>query len=297
MDEVLRIFVLGVEWFALWLERSPLHVAWPVLFIFLFQVFLSIVHVFQWYARGMLLRINCDYPITTSKESDPCKNKTLGEWHRCHQHRHRWQRLTDGHVVDPDLPRWQTIGPGGIRMERPDRYGEGMLRARSRKIGLLYHRGYARRPWEVKRLVPELIADYRNRWRELRAQVNPGASRGRACRGIQGRPPQAVVLRRNDARVPAAEDFEAWELVGPDGLRTVSLPGGDLAVWQPDEIERSYQGECKYVDCSGGEVAQVRIPEEALNQVWEPLQPMERGQRLALRSSGLVTRPGRSGRA
>jgi hypothetical protein len=34
MDEVLRIFVLGIEWFALWLERSPLHVAWPVLFVF-----------------------------------------------------------------------------------------------------------------------------------------------------------------------------------------------------------------------------------------------------------------------
>lgn len=33
--------------------------------------------------------------------------------------------------------------------------------------------------------------------------------------------------------VPADEGFEAWELVGPDGLRTVSLPGGDLAVWQP----------------------------------------------------------------
>jgi hypothetical protein len=33
MDEVLRIFVLGIEWFALWLERSPLHVAWPVLFV------------------------------------------------------------------------------------------------------------------------------------------------------------------------------------------------------------------------------------------------------------------------
>jgi hypothetical protein len=101
MDEVLRIFVLGIEWFALWLERSLLHVAWPVLYVVLFQVFLSIVHVFQWYARGMLLRVACDYPITTSKGSDPCKNKTLGEWHRCHQHRHRWQRLTDGHVVDP----------------------------------------------------------------------------------------------------------------------------------------------------------------------------------------------------
>lgn len=35
--------------------------------------------------------------------------------------------------------------------------------------------------------------------------------------------------------VPADEGFEAWELVGPDGMRTVSLPGGDLAVWQPGE--------------------------------------------------------------
>jgi hypothetical protein len=38
-----------------------------------------------------------------------------------------------------------------------------MIRARSRTIGLLYHNGYARRPSEVKRLVPELIADYRTR--------------------------------------------------------------------------------------------------------------------------------------
>lgn len=35
---------------------------------------------------------------------------------------------------------------------------------------MLYHRGYARRPGEIKRLVPELIGDYRNRWRELREQ-------------------------------------------------------------------------------------------------------------------------------
>lgn len=37
--------------------------------------------------------------------------------------------------------------------------------------------------------------------------------------------------------VPADEGFEAWEFVGPDGLRTVSLPGGDLTVWQPGEAK------------------------------------------------------------
>lgn len=34
-------------------------------------------------------------------------------------------------------------------------------------------------------------------------------------------------------RIPADEVYEAWELAGPDGLRAVSLPGGDLAIWQP----------------------------------------------------------------
>ena len=34
--------------------------------------------------------------------------------------------------------------------------------------------------------------------------------------------------------VPADEGFEAWELVGRDGLRVVCLPGGELAVWMPE---------------------------------------------------------------
>lgn len=35
-------------------------------------------------------------------------------------------------------------------------------------------------------------------------------------------------------RVPVSEDHEAWNIVGPAGLRIVSLPGGDLAIWSPD---------------------------------------------------------------
>lgn len=33
--------------------------------------------------------------------------------------------------------------------------------------------------------------------------------------------------------VEADADYEPWTLTGPDGLRLVSLPGGDLAVWTP----------------------------------------------------------------
>lgn len=32
--------------------------------------------------------------------------------------------------------------------------------------------------------------------------------------------------------VPADEQYEAWELVENDGIRVVSMPGGDLAIWQ-----------------------------------------------------------------
>jgi Family of unknown function (DUF6188) len=35
-------------------------------------------------------------------------------------------------------------------------------------------------------------------------------------------------------RVPGSSEYEAWELAGPAGLRVVSVPGGDLAIWQPD---------------------------------------------------------------
>jgi hypothetical protein len=36
------------------------------------------------------------------------------------------------------------------------------------------------------------------------------------------------------------------------------------------------------VDCPGGEVTQVRIPKEALHQMWEPLQPVQRCRVLEL---------------
>lgn len=58
----------------------------------------------------------------------------------------------------------------GVRKERPDRHGEGTIRSRSRSIGLLYYRGYARKPAQVRRVVPELVRDYRHRWEELREQ-------------------------------------------------------------------------------------------------------------------------------
>lgn len=35
--------------------------------------------------------------------------------------------------------------------------------------------------------------------------------------------------------VPGGEQYEAWSLTAESGLRLVSLPGGDLAVWWPQQ--------------------------------------------------------------
>jgi hypothetical protein len=79
--------------------------------------------------------------------------------------------------------------------------GRELSAARSRSIGLLYYRGYARRPSEMKRLGPELIADYRNRWTELREQFRQWRSgeRGEANQAIRRSGVAAAVATMRDA--------------------------------------------------------------------------------------------------
>lgn len=33
--------------------------------------------------------------------------------------------------------------------------------------------------------------------------------------------------------VPGTQDYEPWELTGPNGLKVVSEPGGELSIWRP----------------------------------------------------------------
>lgn len=33
-------------------------------------------------------------------------------------------------------------------------------------------------------------------------------------------------------QVPCGEDFEPWEAYGPEGLKLVAVPGGDLSIWR-----------------------------------------------------------------
>jgi Family of unknown function (DUF6188) len=37
-------------------------------------------------------------------------------------------------------------------------------------------------------------------------------------------------------RVSPAPKFESWTVAGPDGLRLVSMPGGEVSVWRPGQL-------------------------------------------------------------
>ncbi len=102
----------------------------------------------------------------------------FGEWSRCHLHRRRWRRATDHHEIDPTLRRWQTIRRGKT-IERTDLEGSGFIRRQSNLIGVLYYKGFARPPEDIRRLLPQLVRDYRLRLTELWAAFQQRRQHGR----------------------------------------------------------------------------------------------------------------------
>ena len=49
-----------------------------------------------------------------------------------------------------------------------------------------------------------------------------------------------IVLAENyEMRIPSGHKYESWMLVGSNGLRIVSMPDAQLAIWQPTSEPRS----------------------------------------------------------
>jgi len=184
--DFIRVLVEWLIWFALWLEASPLGVAWPILLAVLLQLLVALLSIFVWWSRGTVWPIACAYPRTTTGRG-PCRNRVLGEWRRCRLHRVSWRRRSDRHRVDPDLRRWQTLWRGKV-VEVEHLRGSGFLRSRSDLIGVLYYRGFARPPRDVARLLPLLTSEYGRRLGQLRAalaQRHHGSSSGEVA-GARG---------------------------------------------------------------------------------------------------------------
>lgn len=76
------------------------------------------------------------------------------------------------------------------------------------------------------------------------APEGPSEALGPALAVLRSSVTRAIAFKNGDLEiefdgcialfVPASANFEAWNLVGPVGVRIVSLPGGELAVWRPE---------------------------------------------------------------
>lgn len=144
-------------------------VSWPLLVFALVPLYIVALSLFVWIMRGNIWPVSCAYPKTTKKHA--CKNAVAGEWRRCHVHRRRRLRKTDGHVIVANLRRWQTVTRGGQIIDRRDQIGRGVWRARGRASTLLFRYGYARHPMDVAKFLPNWYIESRELGRRSYGQI------------------------------------------------------------------------------------------------------------------------------
>jgi hypothetical protein len=171
--ELFRLFAEALALFAKWLDRV-FHIPWPLVLALFFLPVVGALDVGVWYLRGMVFPIRCGYLTVHGRKR--CKRMTAGEWHKCWYHGKRRLRRTDQHLVDPSMRRWQT----GLQEDDRGKFvktvgvvGRGFLSKRSYRDTLLYHQGFARPPMDVRKIVPDVLDDYKSRavdrWASLRS--------------------------------------------------------------------------------------------------------------------------------
>jgi hypothetical protein len=171
--ELFRLFVQALALFATWLDRV-FHIPWPLVLAVFFVPVVGALDIGVWYLRGMAFPIPCGYLTVRGKAR--CRRMTVGEWHKCWYHRQRRLRRTDKHLVDPAMRRWQVRLQGddsGKFVKTGRVVGRGFLSKRSHRDTLLYHQGFARPPQDVRKIMPEVLHDYKSRvvdrWASLRS--------------------------------------------------------------------------------------------------------------------------------
>lgn len=128
----------------------------------MFPIYASVLSVAIWILRGRVWPVRCTYPETS--RGRPCENWVAGEWHRCRYHNRR-ATYRFGHQVDPRIKRWQRVDRQGNFVDLPA-IGVGVVRLRPSGKALLYQYGYARKPTDVLRIIPEF---FRKTWRRLQS--------------------------------------------------------------------------------------------------------------------------------
>lgn len=158
---------------------------------------------------GHFLLAECRYLHTQQARADkPCRTPVAGEWYYFRSH-NRARRHSDGHVVDPELPRWMALQPavdrqnrGRRRVERDDIRGVGFVMLFSNRETLLFYKGLAKRPGDVAPGLRNIPGDLRRRFRDLRslplreAIGFRGSSEEVLPQGVAARMPRVVAATR-----------------------------------------------------------------------------------------------------
>ena len=156
-------------------------IPWPLLLVALMPLYTMSLSSAIWWLRGNVWPVRCAYPITVKKHA--CLRTVAGEWRRCHDHRVRRTRRTDGHTIEPDLRRWQTVTKAGQITEH-DKAGRGVVRLHGSTSSLLYRRGYARPQEDVRHFWPTWLRENRERWNTTKQRARAIWQAPRAWRTV-----------------------------------------------------------------------------------------------------------------
>lgn len=170
--------VKALGFMAHWLGDITYPFPWPLVMAVVALPLVGVAHFIVWLLRGMVWPVRCKHPVTTVRNSgdSACRSMTIGEWHYCWHHSRRRVNYK-GQLVDPRLPRWQTV-VGGRTFDRDD------IKGSRSSVSLLFYRGFARRPWQVITGIPGIFIEQANNLgiattRLLGREVNAAAMVGR----------------------------------------------------------------------------------------------------------------------
>lgn len=139
---------------AQWLGTATAPLPWPLVMAIAAVPLLFIANLIIWFLRGTVWPVRCKYPVTTKRAGgdSACRKSVAGEWNYCRHHNKRKTTDAGKIIVDPRLPRWQTI-QGGERVDRTD------IRTISSSVSLLFYRGFTRSPRQVREAIPSVLSE------------------------------------------------------------------------------------------------------------------------------------------
>lgn len=196
---------------ARWLAEATAPVPWPLVVVVAALPVLMVLRFVVWFLRGSVWPVRCKYPFTTQARHDQaCRAPVAGEWRYCRDHRKRGAN-SRGKLLDPDLPKWQTI-VDGERVDRRD------VRGADARVTVLFHRGFARRPSQLPAAVRDVWEDRRRSLVAVRARLlrRPTPVAEPAAAAAAGKGPTARERAKYRAVDPRAQQVD-------QALRTIRV--------------------------------------------------------------------------